>query len=226
MKKIFAICMIVVMLVAMSVNAFAATNGFVSSPSENPGPKVEDFKPSDEACTATLNITAYGDKHTLPEALCTLLEQAYDSIADSTALTDLNTALADLVSKKGYDSAKLAVADLFDIHPSDCDFHDGHMDFDVTLSADTLSHFVALLHMNKNGEWELVDNAKVTNNGEHLEFSVDSFSPFAIVVNTDEVAPGAGTIIGNGNLVIIIAVVVACAVVAVVFVVQKNKKRA
>ena len=226
MKKIFAICMIVVMLVAMSVNAFAATNGFVSSPSENPAPKVEDFKPSDEDCTANLDITAYADKHALPESLRTLLEQAYASIANAASLAELTPALSDLVTNKNIDASKLAVADLFDIHPSDCDFHDGHMDFDVTLSVDTLSHFVALLHMNKNGEWELVDNAKVTNNGEHLEFSVDSFSPFAIVVNTDDVAPGAGTIIGNGNLVIIIAVAVACAVVAVVFVVQKNKKRA
>ena len=38
--------------------------------------------------------------------------------------------------------------------------------------------------MNHNGEWELVSGAKVINNGEALEFSVDSFSPFAIVVDT------------------------------------------
>lgn len=221
MKKTFAICMIVVMLVTMSVNAFAATNGFVSSPSENPAPKVVDFKPSDEACTATLNITAYADKHTLPEALRTLMEQAYDSIADAVDLTKLNTALADLVSKKGYDSTKLAVADLFDIHPSDCEFHDGHTDFDITLSADTLSHFVALLHMNKDGVWEMVTDAEIINNGEHLKFSVESFSPFAIVVNTGDPVADEGTSPWI-YVAIVVAVVVVGAVVAV-FVIKRKK---
>ncbi len=221
MKKLFAICMIVVMLVAMSANAFAATNGFVSSPSENAAPKVEAFDPADENCTATLNITAYADKHTLPEALRTLLEQAYASIADSADLTKLNADLANLVKEKGYDITKLAVADLFDIHPTDCEFHDGHTDFDITLSADTLSQFVGLIHMNKDGVWELVTDAKVINNGEHLEFSVESFSPFAIVVNTGDPVADEGTSPWV-YVSIAAAVVVAGGVVAVVF--FKRKK--
>lgn len=225
MKKLFAICMMLVMLVAMSANAFAVTNGFVTSPSENAAPKVEKFDPADENCTATLNITAYGDKHTLPDALRVLLEQAYDSIANSTDLTQLNAAFAELVKKMGVDSKNLAVADLFDIHPSNCEFHDGHVDFDVTLSADTLSHFVALLHMNKDGVWELVTDAKVTNNGEHLEFSVESFSPFAIVVNTDAEPPVADD--GTSPWVyvaIAVAVVVAAALIVVIIVLKKKKR--
>ena len=220
MKKVLAVCMMLVLLVTMSVNVFAATNGFVSSPSENSAPTIVDFDPADENCTATLNITAYGDKHTLPDALRILLEQAYDSIANADDLTKLNTAFADLVKKKGYDSTKLAVSDLFDMHPSDCEFHDGHTDFDVTLSADTLSHFVALLHMNKDGVWELVTDAKVTNNGEHLEFSVESFSPFAIIVNTGDEPAANNTWI----YVVIAAVVVVAGCAVVAMVVAKRKK--
>jgi hypothetical protein len=79
--------------------------------------------------------------------------------------------------------------------------------------------------MNKDGVWELVADAEVTNNGEHLKFSVDSFSPFAIVVNTDDnIDTGVGTIIGNGSLFIIIAIIVIGTVIAII-IVQKNKKR-
>ena len=221
MKKVLAICMMFALLATMSVSAFAATNGFVSSPSENSAPTIVEFDPADENCTATLNITAYGDKHTLPDALRTLLEQAYNSIANADDLTKLNAALADLVKKEGYDSTKLAVSDLFDIHPSDCEFHDGHLDFDVTLSADTLTHFVALLHMNKDGVWELVADAKVTNNGEHLEFSVETLSPFAIIVNTgDAPAPAPNY---TWVYIAVAAVVVIGAAVAVVYFVKRKK---
>ncbi len=221
MKKLFAICMMLALLVTMSVSAFAATSGFVSSPSENSAPTIVEFDPADENCTAILNITAYGDKHTLPDALRTLLEQAYTSIANAGNLTELNTALADLIADLGIDSKDLAVSDLFDIHPSDCEFHDGHLDFDVTLSADTLSQFVALLHMNKDGVWELVADAKVTNNGEHLEFSVETLSPFAIIVNTGDApapAPNYTWVYST-----VAAVVVIGAAVAVVFVVKRKK---
>lgn len=186
MKKVLAICLVIVMAVSMSVNAFAAPEGFVSSPSGNPAPTLISFAPSDEDCTARLVITPYGDRHDLSDTLRTMFEKAYNEIVASSDLTELNADLAEVAEGMNIDGADLAVSDLFDIHVTGCDYHDEHVDFDIVLAADVLKNFVGLLHMNKDSVWELVDNAEVVNNGEHLKFSVDSFSPFAIVVNTGD----------------------------------------
>ena len=45
MKKVLTILMVVLMLASISVSALAAPNGFVSSPSGNAAPTVEEFKP-------------------------------------------------------------------------------------------------------------------------------------------------------------------------------------
>ena len=176
--------MVIMMLASISLNALAAPAGFVSSPSGNAAPTVEEFTPGDEACTAKLVITPFVDKDKLPDELKTLFEKAYNSILETKDLTALNEVLKKVAADKNINPQNLAVSDLFDIHYTDCDFHDGHEDFDIVLGAETLGSFVGLLHMNKSGVWEWVENARVTGNGEHLEFSVDSFSPFAIVVDT------------------------------------------
>lgn len=227
MKKVLAICLMMIMVMSMCVTAFAAPNGFVSSPSGNAAPTVVGFKANDEDCTANLVITPYGDRHDLSDSLRTMFEKAYNEIANSKDLTELNTALAKIAANKKIDGTKLAVSDLFDIHVTGCDYHDEHVDFDVTLDVDTLSHFVALLHMNKKGEWELVADAKVTNNGEHLKFSVDSFSPFAVVVNTS-VDGGDAPQTGDSSMIHIYVILMAVSALALVFVLvlikRKNKK--
>lgn len=224
MKKVLAICLTMVMVVGMSVTVFAAPNGFVSSVSGNTAPSIVTFEPSDDDCTANLVITPYGDRSDLPDALRTIFEKAYNEIVNSNNLTELNAELAKIAANKKIDGKKLAVSDLFDIHVTGCDFHDGHVDFDVILDADTLSHFVALLHMNKNGEWELVADAEVVNNGEHLKFSVDSFSPFAVVVDTTD---GNGDVpqTGDNGMVYIYAILMAVSAVALIVVLVKSKKR-
>lgn len=224
MKKVLAICLMMVMVVSMSATAFAAPNGFVSSPSGNAAPTVVGFDPSDDDCTANLVITPYGDKHELPDALRTLFEKAYNDIVNTKNLTTLNEALAKLAASKNIDGTKLAVSDLFDIHVTGCAYHEGHADFDVTLDADTLSHFVALLHMNQKGEWELVTDAEVVNNGEHLKFSVDAFSPFAVVVDTTT-GSGDAPQTGDNSMIHIYAIVMAVSALAFVFVLVKSKKQ-
>ena len=52
------------------------------------------------------------------------------------------------------------------------------------MKSDALKNFVCLLHY-YNGEWRIVEDAKVTQNGEHLEFTEKEFSPFAIIVSTE-----------------------------------------
>lgn len=182
MKKIFAIAMVLVMLVCINVTAWAVPNGFVSSPNGSGAPTVESFDPKNEQCTAKLVLTPYGAHDNLPEALQKLLQKAYDMIVNAKDLTTLNAELAKVAKDKGIKAENLAVSDLFDIHVTGCDFHDGHTEFDVVLKAETLKHFVGLLHMNKDGVFELVTDTKVV--GDLLHFSVESFSPFAIVVDT------------------------------------------
>lgn len=224
MKKVLAICLMMVMVVSLSVTAFAAPGGFVSSPSGNPAPTVVDFDPKNDGCTAKLIITPYAERNTLPDDLKALIEKAYASIAESDDLTKLNSDLASLVAGKGIAADKLAVSDLFDAHITSCDVHEGHVDFDITLKADTLKKFVGLLHMNKDGVWELVTDAEVVNNGEHLKFSVDSFSPFAIVVDTSSGTPDAPPT-GDNSMIHIYAIIMAVSALAVIVIAVKSKKQ-
>ena len=224
MKKVLAICLTMVMVMSMSVTVLAAPGSFVSSPSGNPAPTVVDFDPSDDDCTGRLVVTLYGDRYDLSDALRSLFEKAYKSIENSDDITKLNAELAKISANKNIDGADLAVSDLFDIHVTVCDYHDEHVDFDITLDADTLNRFVGLLHMNKDGVWELVTDAEVVNNGEHLKFSVDSFSPFAIVVDTSSgtsVAPQTG----HNSMIHIYLIVMALSTLAVIGIAVKSKKQ-
>lgn len=223
MKKVLAICLIMVMVVSMSVTSFAAPNGFVSSPSGNPAPRLISFDPSNDQCTAELVITPYSDRHELTDALRTMFVKAYNEIVGSDDLTKLNAELAKIAADKKIAGKDLAVSDLFDIHVTGCDYHDEHVDFDITLDADTLNRFVGLLHMNKDGEWELVTDAEVVNNGKHLKFSVDSFSPFAIVVDTG--VEGGGPQTGGNSMIHIYAIIMAVSALAIVVIAVKSRKQ-
>lgn len=200
MKKVLAICLMAVMVVSMVVSVIAAPGGFVSSPSGNPAPIVIDFMCNSANCTGKLVITPYGERQTLSDYLREMSEKAYDLIAQSTDLTELNADLAKVAADRNIAGKNLAVSALFDIHVTGCDNHEEHVDFDITLDAESLHSFVGLLHMNKDGIFELVSDAKVVNNGEHLQFSVDSFSPFAIVVETEDDASGEGSGNVSGNV--------------------------
>jgi hypothetical protein len=222
MKKILAICLMVVIVLSMSVmSVFAAPGAFLKSPSGNSAPTKVEFDPKDEECTAELIITPYSDRKTLQAELKTLIEKAYDVIANTDDLTTLNADLKDVAASKKIPGDKLAVSDLFNMHVVGCNYHDDHVDFDITLAADTLSRFVGLIYMNKNGEWELVSNAKVTKNGEHLEFSMDEFSPFAIVIDTSKGTPQTG----DNSLIYVYAVIMALSALGIIIIAVKSKKQ-
>ena len=221
MKKIFVICLTALMVLSLSVNVFAAPGGFVKSPSGNAAPRLVSFVPSDENCTAELVITPYSERRTLPDDLQSLIGKAYDSIVASDDLTKLNADLAKLAGDKKIDGSKLAVSDLFDVRLVGCDSHEGHAGFEITLAADTLDRFVGLLHMNNDGVWELVANAEVVNDGENLKFSVDSLSPFAIVVDSTPGAPQTG----DNTAIYICGGVMAVSACAIILIVIKRKKQ-
>lgn len=184
MKKVLAICLMLVILPIMTMNVFAVPGGFLKSPSVNPAPNIVEFQPP-IGCNGNLIITPYSDRDKLHSFSNQLMERAYSEIKNCDDLTKLNSDFAKLVSDKNIDVNRLAVSDLFDISVEDCTYdHNNHRGFKIILDADTLKSFVALLHMDQNGEWKLVKNAKVTNDGNYLEFDVDTLTPFAVIVET------------------------------------------
>lgn len=189
MKKMLVICCALLMVMSMSTVAFAATGGFVSSPTGNMAPTVEDFKAADADCTAELKVTPYSERFDLPAVLQELTQKAYDEIRGSKDLTTLNDALAEQAEEMKIAGANLAVSDLFVLHTEGCVDHESHKEFDVTLASDKLKNFVALMYMNENGEWVLVEDAKVVNS-EHLVFTADVFAPFAVVVEQEAMQTG------------------------------------
>jgi hypothetical protein len=222
MKKVLAILLTAMMIFGASVSVFAAPGSFINSPSGNPAPELVSFDFEADDCTAKLVITPYSERSELDDAAKALMEKAYAAIAGTDDLTKLNKDLEKLAKDKNIKGKDLAVSDLFDISPEGCEIHDDHYSCDIVLDADTLGRFVALIHMNEKGEWVLVDNAKVTNNGEHLEFTVDSLTPFAIIVDTSSDSPNTGD---SGRIYTYIAVMFVSALAIAVVVVKSKKQR-
>jgi hypothetical protein len=224
MKKVFAMILAVVMVLTLSVSVCAAPGKFVQSPSHNSAPHLISVVKGSEDCTAELIITPYNERNKLPTELKTLLEKAYSEIASSDDLTKLNADLAALAATQKIAGVNLKVSDLFDIRYEGCTNHDETHSFTIVLGADTLRRFVGLLHMNLNGEWELIDNAKVINNGEALSFTVSDFSPFAIVVDTSE--SGDSPVTGISTDIVIYGALMLISALAILVLVVSNKKRA
>lgn len=218
MKKVLALCLTLVMVIAMSVPAFAGPGGFVSSPSGSSAPDLYEYSNTDHNCTATLVITSYADRHTLDDETREKLEAAYTEIANSTDITTLNADLAKLAKDMGIDGKKLAVSDLFDVSYHSCPSHSEHGAFHITIKPETLQKFVGLLHRNGDN-WELLE-AKVE--GEMLTFVVEDLSPFAIVVDTSAGSPITGDF---SNVGFYIAAMTVSAAALVVIVCMLAKKR-
>ena len=172
-----------VLLVLSLSSAICMADGFVFSPSQKGAPELVSAENVSEDCEADLFITAYADRDSLPDEVVEKFEYAYDVVLGKKEDIGFKELLARVAAERGIDVNDLAVSDFFDISCSDCQGHDNHSEFDIVLKASALENFVCLLHY-YNGTWTVVDNAEVTQNGEHLEFKEEEFSPFLIVVNT------------------------------------------
>lgn len=227
MKKALVILLATLLVLSFSVMSFAKVGGFVSSPTGDQAPTVDSFKPSNPDCDGKLVVTPYGDRDELPEDLRTAFENAYKSIAGASDLTKLSEDLSKIASDKKIKAENLAVSDLFNLHATGCDTHEGHYDFEITLSSETLGKFVALLQMNSSGQWEVVSGAQVINGGKNLKFSVKTLSPLAIVVNTGTVGPDVPPTSDNWMIYVYgsVAAVSAVALVVVWVVWRKSKKQ-
>lgn len=177
MKKLFVICLALVMAFAMTATMALSVGAgdFLSSPSRNQAPELV---AGENENGDKVGVTSYADRNDMPAEARQLLEEAYAKIIGTDDVSELNSQIAEIAKELGVDLAALAISDLFDISPE----ANADGTFSITLKSETLQNFVCLLHYH-GGEWQVVENAKLTENGE-LSFSVDNFSPFAIVVNT------------------------------------------
>lgn len=225
MKKIIMLCLTIVVIASLSISVLATMGGFVSSPSGKPAPELVSGKNVSEGCVARLILTAYKDRDELSEDARQKIEKAYSDIVGTQDLSSLNGAIKDIADRLGIDASDLAVSDLFDISATNCDGHEDHGHFDITLKSDTLKNFVCLLHY-YGDEWHIVENAEVTHNGEHLEFDEDQLSPFAIVVSTGKAPVEPVNTDNSAWIIAIIAVAVAIIGFIVFFVFKRKKKKA
>ena len=178
MKRFFAFFMTLALVVAMSVPAFAAIGGFISSPSGVPAPELVEAKPVSSNCNGKVAITSWADRHTLDDATKAKFEQAYNDITNTDSA--FFAALKAFADKKNIDVKDLAVGSFFDIAYYNCTEHAAHEGFIITIKPEVAENAAAIAHLSANG-WEMLDVTGDTT----LTFTVGELSPFAIVYNTN-----------------------------------------
>ncbi len=190
MKKVFSILMVSVMIVAMGITAFAVPDNFVSSPTANQAPAVSDVSSSDENFKGEIVVTPYASRNNLAAEKLDEIQGAFSGITSAADLTAVSAGLRTIAANRNIAPANLAVSDLFDLSEYNDDGYQRNGTVTVTLKSSSFRNFVALLHY-VNSQWEIVENARLGADGETLTFTVDSFSPFAVVVNTDSSVPSS-----------------------------------
>ncbi|MBO5701995.1 MAG: hypothetical protein J6S71_06115 [Clostridia bacterium] len=222
MKRFFAFFMTVVLVVAMSVPAFAALGGFISSPSGVPAPQVSDFKPVTPDCTGKIVVTSWADRHTLDDATRARFEKAYNDIINlnSDANNELLAVMKDFEKSHGLDHKDLAVGSLFDISSYNCTHHEKHEGFIITLKPEVFGNIVGVAHLTANG-WEVVEDTMDEAN-QTITFQVSTLSPFALVYNTN---PGGSSSTGDSSNAWIYVSIMVASVVALGAIGYTLKKR-
>ncbi len=188
MKKVLVICLTLLMLLSMSLTAFADKGGFVASPSNNLAPEVVEIT-SEKGFRVELIVTPYAQRNTLPAADQAEVNKAYSDIASTDDVTVLQEGLVKKAEAVGANPQDLAVSDLFHLTVRVIGEGTAEGPYSVKLRSDILENFVGLLHM-RGGAWSVVEQAEVK--GDILTFAVDDFSPFAVVVDTNPGSSATG----------------------------------
>ena len=192
MKRIAMAMVAVLLMVALVVTASAASNNFINSVAQVGKPVLQGNPEIAEG--VYLLLTSYSDRATLPDDGAKM-EEAYGIVNSASDLTALNAGLATAAANMGLQPSDLVVSDLFDLSliyerggfVLDEELLAQYTTVTVSLKADLLDRFVGLLHY-VNGKFEHVDNAHVENG--NLVFTVDTLSPFAIIVHREGANPG------------------------------------
>jgi len=224
MKKLFTIFLALVMVLSLSTTVLAASDSFVSSPSNNRPPIIIDCENESEDCTANVVVIPFGERDKLSDSHKQEIQDAYDQIINSTDLSDLFTGL-DSVLTPGTITSDLGVSDLFNMHYTDCDLHNNHGKFKIELSTETLKGFVGLVQI-VDGKWQTVTDATVED-GKYLSFTVKDLSTFAIVVDrtkAETTSPITGSSVNSYVIGIVAFAVISATMVTVAVVKRKNEK--
>lgn len=223
MKKILAICLAVILVVSAGVLAFAQ-GGFVSSPSGNDAPTIVEIIYEDGSCKPKVIVTPYSESEDLEDEKEDDMNEAYDEISMNADLSKLCPALKDISVAIGVNHLRFAVSDLFDVSVYHNLPHDFCGKITIKLSAETLKNFVALMHRNAQGVWEIVPDVVVDHANQTITFSAKDFSPYAIVVDKDATSlPNTGSML---YIPAIAMVVSAISLVAVLVSLKKKKQEA
>ena len=221
MKKILAAIFILVMSLCMTVTAFAAPGAFVSSPSAIQAPELVDYSNSNSGCAAIVKVVAYADRSTLPTAAKETIETAYAEIVSSSDLGELNADLDAIAKNFGVNSTDFAVSDLFEVYYVGCDSHNAHGSFTITIKPGVISNFVGLIHYT-NSEWDFVEDVEIED-GE-LTFTVDSLSPFAIVVHNGSIVEPEKTSWFDIFLIILFCLIVLLIIIFLIIIIIRKKR--
>ncbi len=221
MKKTL-VCLLAVFAILTATLSASAAGIFLESVSVQEGPTIIEGVNEDEDCDAELIVTPYSKRHLLEEQIRSKLELAYSQISSTNNLASICAAMADVAGYYGIDTSDVVVSDLFDISSSGCDNHEEHGYFRITLACENLDKFVGLMHLSENG-WEVVEDAKVENDGKYLVFKVKDLSPFAIAVQKEEQPSKPGDASNTWTFAIIM-VVSAAAIVVLGYNLKKKAK--
>lgn len=185
MKRITTVGLIALLMVTMSLHVFAASGGFLDSPSVQGGPTL--IEGAITGCDGEIILIPYSDCHELTEGNRKQIEDAYNQIRDNKDLSKLCPALKDIAEKNKDSVKRYAVSELFNIGYTGCDDHDDHNNFRAVLKPASTKNYVALLTL-VNGVWTVVEDVEV--DGEHLIVSGNYYGPYVIVVDTGSGATG------------------------------------
>ena len=225
MKKLLAICVLLAIIACMSVAVSAVGESspkVVVSPSGMDIPQILEFDPEDHNCDASAAIASYAQIDSMPEEHAEIFRKAYKSIMSAGNLTELNAGLAKLAKELGLHDEDLYISDFFDIYPIGCKDHDIHKTFHLVLKTEVLKGYVCLMTMDEDG-WEIVENAKVSQDGTILSFTIEELGPLAIVVNVNTPAPPTGD---NSAIYIYLIIMAVCAIAIVAIMIKSKKQKA
>ena len=228
MKRILIALFVVATALILTLQTFAASGVFVSSPSGKAAPELIEGVNEDSECVAVVEICAYSDRDALSDADKSKLEAAYKSIVNTDDLADLNEKLGELANTLQISSDKLAVSDLFNVGYSDCASHNDHGKFSVKIKPVVIDNFACLMYYDGSA-WVVVENVVVDEDEATITFDMSDPAPYAIVVhdgsavipNVDDDGISAGIIIG---IWLVVKLVDTSIVFFVVYKESKNKE--
>lgn len=223
MKKAAVLFLTLVMVVSMSLTAFAATGAFVSSPSTNPAPELISYSTDDPECTAELEIIPYSERDTLDEEDREKLEEAYEQISELLPNSEFYKALEDLAEQTGKKVSELSVSDLFEISYWSCPDHEGHEGYTITLKAETFDRLVGIMVFD--GEkWVLADILEWNADELTVTFWTKDIGAVAVIVDNGSGDNTSTPQTGDNTMVYAGVMAAAAAGLALVLVSLKKRK--